>query len=218
MLNDLEPLLLEVAKCDAALTALPENVRSRILKFKEAEKERILTEAKWIEEELKREEERERKRLEKAAKERDEFFCKGDWGEKIPLNRRFALCKRMGKRFVGWCGQENDPSKWEAEEQFCAIDLVRGYMSPYWGYYYTSSGKYLPFYKERIKPILEAQSNEEIVQHIRSDWNSFKLETQDDCFSVLSYSISGDSIILTGESPVKRLAKHQKDLKKEFCT
>lgn len=217
MLDNIETLLLEIAKCEAALAALPKEVRSRILKIKEAEEKRILAEAKREEEWRKREEEKKRKQREKELKEQNKLLCKGEWGEKIPLKRRFALCKRISKRFVGWCGQEKDPSKWEAEEQYCAIDLVRGYMSPYWGYYCTSRAKYLPFFEERIKPILDAQSWDEIVGNICRNWNFFKVEKEDDSFSVLSYSMSGDSIVLEGESAVKKLAEHQKDLKKEFC-
>lgn len=214
---NLGKIMLEVAECEQALAALPEDVRKQILGFKTQNSERISKALKAEEEQRKAEEAYRRKRKEEEEQEKNKLLCKGAWGEKIPLHRRFALCKRMGKRFTGWCGQENDTAKWVDEVKYCAIDLVRGYMSPYWGYYLTSaSHKAQPFYDDRIRPILEADSEEKLVRKIRVDWNFFKIKTEDDNFSVLDYDIVNGQIIEKGESPVKTLQEHQEALKKEF--
>lgn len=213
-------LLLEVSKNGMAMSALPENIQSEISEFASREEKRIQAESerrKRIEEEGRKENERRKKALDK---ERRELLCIGQWGERVPRNRRFALCERVGERFVGFSGEERDPSKWKDEIQYCAIDMVRGFTSPYWAYYGYSDHK-TPFYTECIKPVLEAKTEDELVAQIRHNWNFFNVEKgnkgDNKPFCILEYVIDDMGYVkVTGKSETKTFWEHQEDLRREF--
>jgi len=197
-------ILLAVAKNSEAMSALPQIVQEQILDFKKTHEKEILrkeAERKRLEEEAEKERER---RFEAQRKERDRLLCKGEWGEKVPLERRFVLCER-------------DPEIWNQEKHYCAIDLVRGYKSPYWNYYdYGLPGE--EFVKQRIKPVLEAETETDLVKFMSREYNFFNFldYEKNDKFCVCTYSFS-PHFAITGRGEYKTLAEHQADLKREFC-
>lgn len=211
-------IFLEIAKNSEAMSALPQTVQEQILDFKKKNEEEVLrkeAERKRLEEEAAKERER---RSEAQRKESDKLLCKGKWGEKVPLERRFVLCEKDGKRYVAgyhsW--DDKDPENWVPEKQYCAIDLVRGYKSPYWNYF----GCGLPgeeFVKRRIKPVLEAKTESDLVRFLRSEYDFFNVEDRekDEKFCVCTYSFS-PYFTITGRGEYKTLAEHQADLKREF--
>ena len=129
------------------------------------------------------------------------------------------LCERDGHRYVSghhsW--DDRDPENWVPEKQYCAIDLVRGYKSPYWNYFgYGLPGE--EFVKQRIKPVLEAKTEADLVRFLRCEYDFFKVEDRekDVKFCMCTYSFS-PYFTITGRGEYKTLAEHQADLKREFC-
>lgn len=215
-IEELEAVLLGVAKCDSAMAALPESVRAEIDSVKgdveRRVKEREETERKWELARRKAEAKAEKERIALKAK----FLCKGTWGERVPLNRRFALCESIGKVFVGCCGQEFDPSKREDRVEFCPIDLVRGFMGPYWGYY----GMRNPLKEayQRIKEILEAEGTWKLAARIEYHFDVFHISKNDRPFVILSYTVEADgNVHVTGRSEPMTWEQHRAALKAEFA-
>jgi len=109
--------------------------------------------------------------------------------------------------------------------------LVRGITNPYWGYWgaNTEEGQRDAFYNEGIRPVLEAfeaGDEPEVLKCIRCDWDFFKMNRKEDVamkFMVLYYHLDkgagpkADHVVIDGRSEPKTLAKHQEDLKREFC-
>ena len=165
------------------------------------------------------EKERQRKKAEED-KLRKDLLCIGSWGEKVPLERRFALCESIGKR-------RDDPSKdFEDVTEYCAIDLVRGYASPYWGYY-MYWGEPSASYYNRVRPILDAETESDRIDFIRREWNFFKSVIDERKFSVLEYTakdlgykdvygVPRFEVTITGRSPLRTFKQHQNLLRKEF--
>lgn len=220
-----DDLILKIAD-SPALEALPSEVREEILRLKREHDRREAT----LEKERKDEEIRVRKeRLDMERK----LLCLGEWGEKVPLKRRFALCERIGKRFVGHIGQEGDPTKWEDEVQYCAIDLVRGIMSPYWAYFgaSTKQGQLDAFYNERVRPALE-KTGDDLVTFLSCEWNFFRIDDQPGHekikFQVLDYDVEKDvgipfayakkydKVVVIGKSEPMTWREHMDALRKEF--
>ena len=197
-------LLAEIAKCDKVMHELSEELRAEINRFKDEETERLIKERKKRE----KEEARDRKKQEKLMKKRnDELLCKGTWAEHLPLKDRFVLCECDGPRFV------DHP---EEKMSYCAIDIVRGYMAPYWGYY-GYSDRVTPFYEYKLKPLFAAKDDEDkLADRIDCDFNFFKIaEPRNDVpFRVLDYVIGKDGFVnIIRKSKTKRLAQHQQDLR-----
>lgn len=165
------------------------------------------------------EKERKRKKAEENSL-RKELLCIGSWGEKVPLERRFALCESTGKR-------RNDPSKdFEDVTEYCAIDLVRGYMSPYWGYY-MYWGEPSASYCNRVRPIIDAKTESDRIHFIQGEWNFFEASHDARKFRVLEYTVKdlncNDTygtpkfeVTITGRSPLRTFKEHQDLLRKEF--
>lgn len=211
-------ILLEIAKNREAMSALPQNVQKQLLDFKKKHRDEVLWEQahkKRLEEEAEKER---KKQAERERRERNKLLCKGEWGEKVPLERRFVLCERDGKRFVGMIGQERNPAAWVPEKECCAIDLVRGYKSPYWGYFGNGRLGGEEFVKQRIKPVLEAKTKADLVWFLSREYDFFELrpEEKEEKFCVCTYSFS-PHFTITGRGEYKTLAEHQADLKREFC-
>lgn len=220
-----EETVLRIAE-SAAFEDLPEDVRIDILNEKKSIEDRRFAFEKARFDEIKR---TEKLRLEKKTK----LLCLGEWGEKVPLKRRFALCERIGKRFVGHIGQEGDPTKWEDEVQYCAIDLVRGIMSPYWAYFgaSTKQGQLDAFYNERVRPALE-KTGDDLVTFLSCEWNFFRIDDQPGHekikFRVLDYDVEKDvgipfayakkydKVVVIGKSEPMTWREHMDALRKEF--
>lgn len=226
-MTDTMKLVMDLADC-GELDKLPQDLRDRILAIRNTEVEK----ARKIEEEKL---ETERKAMEEIRKERDEersrLMCIGKWGEKVPPKRRFALCYRMGK-------YATMDDNWRDEPFYCAIDLVRGYMSPYWHYYGSSTeeGQRDAYYNEQIRPVLEAyrEGNDvAITSVIRRDWDFFKIQGDEAeiKFEVLDYHVEkgtgipfyirkdgwkADKVIIDGRSKPMTFAEHRDALRKEF--
>lgn len=212
---ELSSIILKVEECEAAMSALPDDIRKAICEFGASNRELILKkEAERKAKEIRLREAEEAQRI-KVQKEMDGLLCKGDWGENVPRARRFALCYKKINHFVGHIGQESQDDKWVPHGEYCPIDLVRGYMSPYWGYF---GGGADHCWRERIKPIMDSSDDYLLCKAIRIDWNFFKLKDKYDDFSVCEYSVDDNghvTILQIGES--KPLKDHQDDLRKEFC-
>lgn len=217
-IEQLESVLLSVANCDHAMAALPDAVRAEILSVKGDAERRVKErdEAERKREMVRREAEEKAERALQA--EFEKYLCKGTWGERVPLYRRFALCESIGKAFVGFCGQERDPAKWVDRVEVCPIDLVRGFMGPYWGYY----GMHNPFKEAAylIREILEAESVGRAARKIRSSFGVFNIEKHDleRKFVILSYTVDADwNVKVTGRSEPMTWEKHRAALKAEFA-
>lgn len=206
-----DSILLAVARCPAAMEALPEEVVDKLTRFRERDEERIRKEVER--EKIRRAEEEawKRQRAEEERKEMDELLCTGTWAENIPRRRRFALC--AAKVYSA----ENQTY----EEWYCAIDLVRGFKSPYFGYY---SDPHL-FYIYRIKPVLEATTKNDLRKELRVNWNFFSIKNHDlgKKFSILEYEVyksemgaEEERVRVVSRSEEKTWEEHLVDLKKEF--
>lgn len=145
----------------------------------------------------------------------------GEWVRNIPRKERFVIAVRDSEHFIGWSGDEkNDPSKWVSVESCCAIDILRGYMSPYWGYYgdteYTSVSRQVElFYKERVSKIENAKNEDRLVTVIDCNWNFFYINNdyKDTKFAILDYEIDENgNVKILGRSDYKTFSEHQKDL------
>ena len=194
---------------------LPDDLLKEVRKVqKEAEEkaQRMLADA-LVEKERKR-------RKAEEDKLRKELLCIGSWGEKVPLERRFALCESIGER-------RDDPSKdFEKVTEYCAIDLVRGYASPYWGYYMYCGDPSASYYN-RVRPIIDAKTESDRIDFIRLEWNFFSSPVYDRKFRVLEYTVKDlgckdtygtpkFEVTITGRSPLRTFKKHQELLRKEF--
>lgn len=203
-----EEIILAVSKNTSAMESLSDEVRREVNDFVRENEERI-----------KREKENRRKQEELAEKacerlnqqeeaRRKRLLCIGEWGEKVPRNRRFALCEKARST--------------DGKPEYCAIDLVRGAMSPYWGYYGTTYpiDSMRQFYHKNIKPILEADGEAELVSKLSYDWDFFFIKDETDLktqFSVLTYDVDENGVVkILSKSEPKTWVEHMNALKKEF--
>ena len=199
----IERIVLAVADSESAMGALPEEVRNSIILFKKENEERIMAEERRREVELKREAEKARQREEALRAERDKLLCKGTWGERVPRYRRFALCER---------------TRYDGSRVYCAIDLVRGAKSPYWGYFDSPTS----FYEDRLAPVYEAEDEARLLRLLREDWDFFFIDGRSDetewKFCVLSYEVNGNGkgITILSRGEAKTWREHRDALKEEF--
>ena len=177
--------------------------------------------------------ERQRKKEElRRKKEREKSYTNllgldhGEWVRNIPKYKRFVIAVKDGKRFTGLnCQSElKDPNKWENIKECCAIDLLRGFMSPYWGYYVVISDmvelQAKAFYKKRVSKVMYAKTDDELCKVLDYEWNFFKFDDYNEInpkFGILDYIIDakGEFTIL-GVSEYKTLAEHQEDLRRKY--
>lgn len=215
-IDNLEEILLSVDNCDSAMAALPDSVRAEILSVK-GEVDRRVKERE--EADCKREMER-REDEEKAEKawqaELAKYSCKGTWGERVPLIRRFVLCESIGKEFVGH--QISNPTHWVDRVETCPIDLVRGFMGPYWGYYGMLNPLGNAF--KRIKDVIDAEGTSQLPMTIRYNFGSFSIDDKinNRPFVILSYTVDADgNVKVTGRSEPMTWDQHRAALKAEFA-
>lgn len=209
-------ILVRVSEIEGAMEALPDDVKEEVIKA-----------VKEYKSELKADEERAKNAQNKADEEYDKamaekskmLLCRGTWAENVPRNRRFVLCSRKRQQFFGDSWERNNPEKWGMETEYCAIDLVRGYTAPYFGYYSTRRGfdSLNKFYTEKIKPLLEEKIERNLVNRISSDFNFFDIDKE--CmFSVIDYTVSDDGKVeVVKESEPMTFDEHLKLLKEEFA-
>lgn len=222
-------LIALIGNNEAALSALPENLRKEILAVKKEKEDsdRRLAEARTkanIDAQRKREEE-DRIRREKEEAERKELLCIGTWAENIPRNRRFVLCERDWQcyaEYVTGGGRYNDPHELVPVKELCAVDIVRGYMSPYFGYYCGDGEKpyqLKSWWEERLKPAIMSETTDSFLTRIRCDWNFFKIyEREEFPFRILTYGVDKWGVVnITGRSVCKTWQEHRADLEKEFA-
>ena len=150
----------------------------------------------------------------------------GEWVRNIPKYKRFVIAVKDGKRFTGFnCASElKDPNKWKNIKECCAIDLLRGFKSPYWGYYDVTNDmvelQAKAFYKNRVSKVMYAKTDDELCQVLDYEWNFFKCDDHNEInlkFGILDYIIDakGEFTIL-GVSEYKTLAEHQEDLRRKY--
>lgn len=216
-----EQIILKIADSPSFET-LDTELQSEILAIKKEHDEFL--------ENQEREKEAKNEHLEKEkAKKRQKLLCIGQWGEKVPFKRRFVLCHQSNV-YSTYSGGPNERT--ERREDYCAVDLVRGYMSPYFGYFGTSTDQWKmdAFYNERIRPILEAKDEKELLDFLESEWNFFKINDthRGEKFHVLDYDVEkdtghpwayakvADKVIVKGESPLMTWEQHRDALRKEF--
>ena len=150
----------------------------------------------------------------------------GEWVRNIPKYKRFVIGVKDGKRFNGFnCASElKDPSNWKDIKECCAIDLLRGFKSPYWGYYAVTNDmvelQAKAFYKKRVSKVMYAKTDDELCKVLDYQWNSFKCDDDNEInlkFGILDYIIdSKGEFTILGVSEYKTLAEHQEDLRKKY--
>ena len=150
----------------------------------------------------------------------------GEWVRNIPKYKRFVIAVKDGKRFTGFnCTSElKDPSNWKDIKECCAIDLLRGFMSPYWGYYDVINDmvelQAKAFYKKRVSKVMYAKTDDELCKVLDYQWNSFKCDDDNEInlkFGILDYIIdSKGEFTILGVSEYKTPAEHQEDLRKKY--
>ena len=150
----------------------------------------------------------------------------GEWVRNIPKYKRFVIAVKDGKRFTGFnCASElKDPNKWKNIKECCAIDLLRGFKSPYWGYYDVTNDmvelQAKAFYKNRVSKVMYAKTDDELCQVLDYEWNFFKCDDHNEInlkFGILDYIIDakGEFTIL-GVSEYKTPAEHQEHISKKY--
>lgn len=200
----LENIVMAVVDNEAAMSALSEDVRNAIIGHKKLlEKKTLLVQQS--EEEL-------RELHEEKEREIDRLLCRGTWGEKVPLHRRFVLCER-----------DLTPTDYSygKKHEYCAVDLVRSVFAPYWGYYCTTSeyGDMKKCYKEKLKPLYDAKTTDELLNVIRSNYDFFNADSTltKQPFRIVVYGTTTDGEFeVVGRSGLKTLQEHQKNLMWEF--
>ena len=150
----------------------------------------------------------------------------GEWVRNIPKYKRFVIGVKDGKRFTGlsYASELKDPSKWENIKECCAIDLLRGFKSPYWGYYYVTNDmvelQAKKFYMERVFNVMNANTDDELCKVLDSYWNFFKFDDHNEInlkFGILDYIIDAKGeFTIIGVSEYKTLAEHQEDLRRKY--
>lgn len=217
-------LLAAIGNNKAALDVLPDNLRNAVLaaKKEKEESDRRMVEArkKAESEEQRKREKEELLRREREEKETMDCLCLGTWAENIPRNRRFALCVRDWKRFSD--NIYNDELVNCIER--CAVDVVRGYMNPYFGYFCgdgMEQHQLKSWWEQRLKPVIEAKTKNEFLTRIRNDWDFFKIYQEGETefpFRILTYKVDEKgTITITGESKTKTWQEHRADLEREFA-
>ena len=216
-----EEIVCSVADVEDAFNALPESLQLavRAMKNEHDRKARESADRKAAEEQARQEAEARQKALEEAEKEK--FLRKGEWGYNVPVDRRFCLCKKKVRRFVGIWGEEGDESKWQPKTELCVIDIVRGYTNPYWGYHCCTSyqGELNRWYEEGLLPILSAKTDSERCRIIRRDFDFFRIKGKelDDKFRILKVERNeGGDVKVIAESDERTLEEHRQDLEREF--
>ena len=149
----------------------------------------------------------------------------GEWVRNIPKYERFVIAVRDGKRFMGWNINSDleDPTKWKSIKECCAIDILRGYKSPYWGYYVVPGDDVVlqanAFYENRVSKVMLAENDDELVKVLDYNWNFFKYDnTKSDAkFGILDYIVDSEGkITVLGVSEYKTLREHLEDLKSKY--
>lgn len=214
-------LLVAIGDNKTALDALPDDLRNAVLAAKKEKEENDRRMSKAEREARKKAEEEALRRRKKEEKERKDLLCIGTWAENIPRNRRFALCerdwKRYGKYVRGCFGREVVPCI-----ELCAVDIVRGYTSPYFGYFCgegVEQHQLRNWWEQRLQPVIEAKTNDEFLARIRCDWDSFHIYNNLPFpFRTLTYEVGDDgNIKITGRSESKTWQEHRADLEQEFA-
>ena len=149
----------------------------------------------------------------------------GEWVRNIPKYGRFVIAVEDGKRFIGWNIDSDleDPTQWKSIKECCAIDILRGYKSPYWGYYCVSGDDVVlqanAFYENRVSKVMLAENDDELVKVLDYNWNFFKYDnTKSDAkFGILDYIVDSEGkITVLGVSEYKTLREHLEDLKSKY--
>ncbi len=181
-------------------------------------------EARRVTERIEREN-RERREAEAERRRKLLGLDLGEWVRSVPRGRRFVLAYRRGRRYVGckFPGEHDDPRNWEPEDQYCCMDLLRGYKSPYFGYC-QPGGVLDRCVREKLTRALAAKGDEELAGVVRLEFDFFDYDKADEEYdasqggiAVASYAVdAGGRVTITGRGPMKTLKQHQEDLRKEF--
>lgn len=204
----IEEIVLAVSNCDAAMEALPEELKAAILETKAEHGKRIEEEIKLRDEAKKRDEALAARRKKELEAKKRKLLCKGTWKERVPLDRRFVLCER----------------EWENIKEHCVVDLLRGFKMPYFGYYGCDDKCNQDLvdsrtYTEMLKPVLEAEDDDKLAEFIEREADFFDIggEEAKMPFCICKFeSPKGGFIRITDRGPMKTLSEHLKDLEKEF--
>lgn len=216
-------LIAAIGDNEAALNALPDDLRNAVLAAKKEKEESDRRKAEAEREAKKREDEKE---LVRRDIERKDLLCIGTWAENIPRNRRFALCERDWERYGEYVRGSFSDREVVPCIELCAVDIVRGYMSPYFGYYCgdgEAPHQLRSWWKQRLQPVIEADTEDKFLTRIRCDWNFFHIynDRPDKTpfpFRILTYEVGDDGDIkITGRSEAKKWQEHRADLEKEFA-
>lgn len=191
-----DDLLVRVLKADGVAERLPEGLRDEAYKWL-SENEARLEEERRLAEEAEKEAEKERTRRESELESAlDELLCRGTAWSNVMRKFRFALCRRS------------------VDGAYCAVDLARGYMSPYWGYWGGDLCA-TKFYTSQISPVLTAVCDEELARLIEHDWNFFEV-AEHEKFSVVDYTVVDGKVHVNGLGPEMTLKEHQRAMEEKY--
>ena len=113
---------------------------------------------------------------------------------------------------------------WKDIKECSEIDLLRGFKSPYWGYYAVTNDmvelQAKAFYKKRVSKVMNAKTDDELCKVLDYQWNFFKCDDHNEInlkFGILDYIIdSKGEFTILGVSEYKTLAEHQEDLRRKY--
>ena len=189
------------------------------------EYKRILDQRKRVSEDLeewkktvRKNEEKEKKRIEDEKKELLGLSI-GEWARKVPNNRRFVLAMRYSHKYIGTAFDPwQDAKNWMEVEEYCPVDILRGYTAPYFEYY-GDKGKMLDEgVSERLLPAIDAKDDEELAYVAKKYFNFFQVRhPETEKFAICEFKVDESGhVVINGFGEARTLALHQEILKKEF--
>lgn len=165
-------------------------------------------------------EENEKKRLEDEKKELLGLNI-GEWAGKVPNNRRFVLAMRYSHEYIGtslnpWI--DDDAAHWREVEEYCPVDILRGYTAPYFKYYGGKGAMLDKGVSERLLPAINAKDDEELAYVAKKYFNFFPVEhPETEEFAICEFRIDESGhVVINGFGEARTLALHQGILKSEF--
>lgn len=166
-------------------SSLPPAIVSLVSDYNDALREEEAN--RMLEEELRRKEDekRRKKKEEELKKKYDAIANPVPWADKVPLNERFVVMKKRSKYYQ--C------QKLCERDDYCPVDLLRGYTAPYFGYY----GNGLRHCVIETMSELFKREGIDLWKFVSSEFNFFKLSGNalDDKMSAVSYTVGDDGSV-----------------------
>ena len=165
---------------------LPPNIVHLVDEYKEVVKSEEA--ARILDDELRKKNE-ERKHLKAEAEKKRLYDCLAHpvpWADKVPINERFVVMKIRNEYYQ--C------QKLYERDDYCPIDLLRGYTAPYFGYY----GSGLRHCHIEIMKDLLCLRGLELWKFVGAEFHFFRLSDKEKLtkkMSIVSYSVGDDGSV-----------------------